>query len=124
MKLVRRWLRESVCLGLAVILFAGWMFGQQSATVQQSPPEKKGPASLPKHKLGPLEISINWRTRAEGWNWFEGKTGNSYYGLWNSLLRLGIGQTGERFDWSIEGVQPSILGLPTDAVVAAPQGQL
>ena len=77
-----------------------------------------------KHKLGPLEISVNWRTRAEGWNWFEGNTGNSDYGLWNSLLRVGIGQTGESLDWFIEGEQPSILGLPDDAVVAAPQGQL
>jgi hypothetical protein len=76
------------------------------------------------HMLGPLEISVNWRTRAEGWYWFEGATGNSEYGLWDSLLRLGIGQTGEHFDWFIEGEQPSILGLPDDAVVAAPQGQL
>ncbi|MFZ0734069.1 MAG: alginate export family protein [Candidatus Sulfotelmatobacter sp.] len=80
--------------------------------------------SSSKHKLGPLEISVNWRTRAEGWNWFQGDTGNSDYGLWNSLLRVGIGQTRENFDWFIEGEQPSILGLPNDAVVAAPQGQL
>ena len=40
------------------------------------------------------------------------------------MLRLGIGQTGEHFDWFLEGEQPSILGLPNDAVVAAPQGQL
>ena len=124
MRFVSRGLRASAWLGFAVILFAGWMFGQQSATVQQSSPEKKESAAPPKHKLGPLEISINWRTRSEGWNWFQGKTGNSDYGLWNSLLRVGIGQTGERFDWFIEGEQPSILGLPNDAVVAAPQGQL
>jgi hypothetical protein len=77
-----------------------------------------------KHKLGSLDISVNWRTRAEGWNWFEGPTGNSDYGLWHSLLRVGIGQTRERVEWFVEGEQPSILGLPNDAVVAAPQGQL
>ena len=82
------------------------------------------PPLTPKHKLGPLEISINWRTRLEGWNWFEGKSGNSDYPFWHSLLRIGIGQTRERFDWFVEGEQPSILGLPDDAVVAAPQGQL
>ncbi|HTW31108.1 MAG TPA: alginate export family protein, partial [Candidatus Sulfotelmatobacter sp.] len=76
------------------------------------------------HKLGPLDISVNWRTRAEGWNWFQGNTGNSDYGFWNSLLRVGLGQTRERVDWFIEGEQPSILGLPDNAVVAAPQGQL
>jgi hypothetical protein len=114
---------------LAVILSAGSVFGQQSPPVPAAPSEqltekKKEPVSPPKHKLGPLEVSINWRTRAEGWNWFEGKTGNSDYGLWDSLLRIGIGQTGEHFDWFIEGEQPSILALPNDAVVAAPQGQL
>jgi hypothetical protein len=55
------------------------------------------PPPPPKHTLGPLEISVNWRTRAEGWYWFEGATGNSEYGLWDSLLRLGIGQTGGTF---------------------------
>ena len=40
------------------------------------------------------------------------------------MLRIGIGQTGEKFDWFAEMEQPSILGLPNDAVVAAPQGQL
>jgi hypothetical protein len=98
-----------------------------STTAPQQPtgtPPLPASAASPKHMLGPLEISINWRTRAEGWNWFEGKTGNSDYGFWDSLLRVGIGQTGEHFDWFLEGEQPSILGLPDDAVVAAPQGQL
>ena len=127
----------------AVVLFSGLMLGQQSpsggqfnvvtvqpterATASSPPlPPSPSPASPPaaKYKLGPLELSVNWRTRTEGWNWFEGSTGNSDYGLWNSLLRVGIGQTQESIDWFIEGEQPSILGLPNDAVVAAPQGQL
>lgn len=115
-----------VCL--AGILSGGWVLGQQSLPTPVAPSEqlteKKEPVLPPKHNFGPLEISVNWRTRAEGWNWFEGKTGNSDYGLWDSLLRVGFGQTGEHFDWFIEGEQPSILGLPNDAVVAAPQGQL
>jgi hypothetical protein len=77
---------------------------------------KTAPVLPPKHKIGPLEISVNWRTRAEGWCWFEGKTGNSDYGFWDSLLRVGIGQSGEHFDWFLEGEQPSILGLPNNAV--------
>jgi hypothetical protein len=127
----------------AAVLVSGVMFGQQSpsvgqldvtpasaprmtsapsATAASSPsPESSTPT---KHKLGPLEISLNWRTRTEGWNWFQGDTGNSDYGLWNSLLRVGLGQTGEHIDWFVEGEQPSILGLPNDAVVGAPLGQL
>jgi len=135
-------LRISECLG-ALLLFSGVTLAQQSPSVSQagvapapaanmtSASSRSAPSapstsstSPAKHKLGPLEISVNWRTRAEGWNWFEGNTGNSDYGLWNSLLRVGIGQTGESLDWFIEGEQPSILGLPDGAVVAAPQGQL
>ncbi len=97
-----------------------------SAPAQQAKatPAQMAAAPPPKHMLGPLEVSVNWRTRAEGWYWFEGATGNSDYGLWDSLLRVGFGQTGKHFDWFVEGEQPSILGLPDDAVVAAPQGQL
>jgi len=131
--------RLAGCL-LVTTFFSGVLAGQQSqvsalatsassslptgaAPAQQSP-EKKAPVVPPKHKICPFEITINWRTRAEGWNWFQGKTGNSDYPLWDSLLRIGIGQTRERLDWYAELEQASILGLPNDAVVAAPQGQL
>jgi hypothetical protein len=110
---------------LAVVLSGGMIFGQQPPpSAQPALPDKNEPVLPPKHKFGPLEISVNWRTRGEGWNWFQGPSGNSDYGLWDSLLRVGFGQTRERFDWFLEGEQPSILGLPNDAVVAAPQGQL
>jgi hypothetical protein len=97
---------------------------RQNAHLDQPKTSASSQASAPKHKIGPFDVSINWRTRAEGWNWFQGDTGNSDYGLWHSLLRVGIGQTRERLDWFVEGEQPSILGLPNDAVLAAPQGQL
>src|SRR5262252_4670051 len=136
-------MKPRIVVSLAVALLSVAMFGQQSSSVAKleavpaidatsanapATPTSPSPAlasnAPAKHKLGPLEISVNWRTRAEGWNWFQGDTGNSDYGFWNSLLRVGIGQTGERFDWFVEGEQPSILGLPNDAVVTAPQGQL
>jgi Alginate export len=123
--------------------FTAWEIRGHDALSQQEPPaapgtpmpspahsqpaeEKDSPQKdlPPKHKLGPLDISINWRTRVEGWNWFEGATGNSDYAFWHSLLRVGVGQRRDSFDWFVEGEQVSILGLPDDAVVAAPQGQL
>ena len=131
-------------LGLGIVLLAGSVFAQNALPASEASSVARTPgdnASAPaagqsakevqpttptpaKPKLGPLDISINWRERAEGWNWFEGKTGNSDYGFWDSTLRLGVGQTLERVDWFLEGEQPSILGLPNNAVVAAPQGQL
>src|SRR6185437_6159795 len=90
-----------------------------------SPQDSKAPMPKPaKHKVGPFDISINWRTRTEGWNWFEGNTGNSSYPFFDSLLRVGVGQTRERVDWFIEGESASILGLPNNAVAPAPLGQL
>src|SRR5258708_18275765 len=93
-------------LCLASILMGGSMFGQQAPPAEPAPAEKKEPVVPPKHKVGPLEISVNWRTRAEGWIWFEGKTENSDYGLFDSLLRGGIVQRAELFTWLLEQVQP------------------
>ena len=89
-------------------------------------PQSSQTASRPaeKHKVGAFDISVNWRTRTEGWNWFQGNTGNSEYPFFDSLLRVGVGQTRERLDWFVEGETVSIVGLPNDAVVPAPQGQL
>ena len=128
---------------LAALLFASSsLLGQQSQAASQlgshpsdieggatspAPPQESKPAKPAKtanHKVGPLDISINWRTRTEGWNWFKGDTGNSDYPLFDSLLRVGVGQTRERVDWFVEGEMASILGLPNDAVAAAPLGQL
>ena len=131
-------MKLGVAASLGIVLFSGVLQAQQSGTVPAQVASAASPAAAPapqspapakaaapaKHKIGPLEISINWRQRTEGWNWFQGNTGNSDYPFWDSLLRVGIGQTGERFDWFVEGEQPSILGLPNNAVVAAPQGQL
>ena len=122
-------------LSLAIALTAIPLFAQQSATPPQAAAGKPvakpaikayvlAPTPPPTHKMGPLQININWRQRTEDWNWFKGNTGNSDYVFWDSLLRIGIGQTGQHFDWYIDGEQPSILGLPNTAVVAAPQGQL
>lgn len=141
--------RPGVWFSVAILLLgAAQMVAQQSPSANTAPsgpvqqaaaPTAAGSAPAPgnpqtpprpvssqpqKHKLGPFEITINWRTRAEGWNWFQGNTGNSDYPLWDSLLRVGIGQTREHLDWFAEMEQASILGLPNDAVVAAPQGQL
>jgi alginate export protein len=135
---------KSVVLGFAVfVLGSNFAIGQQRQTEQPSGSQaqqvaKLGaapPQSLPaptsmtppkenKHKVGPLDLSINWRTRTEGWNWFQGNAGNNEYPFFDSLLRVGIGQTRERVDWFVEGETASILGLPNDAAVAAPQGQL
>jgi len=101
------------------------LFAQQlPAPVVQSQPEKQESAPTAKHKLGQVEVGVNWRARAEGWDWFNGDQGSSNYALAHSLLRIAVGQTKDRFDWQLEAAQATLLGLPTNAVVPAPQGQL
>ncbi len=84
------------------------------------------PAQPPRQGLtiGSVDLTVNWRSRAELWNWFEGGTGNSDYGFGHSLLRVGIGQRRKQADWLVEIEQPAIVGLPDDAVAPAPLGQL
>lgn len=91
--------------------------GAANAQTPAAPP----PPAL---KLGDVNVTINWRSRAELWNWFEGATGNSDYGFGHSQLRVGFGQQHTRTDWFVELEQPTIVGLPDDAVVPAPLGQL
>jgi hypothetical protein len=91
-----------------------------------NPPAKPNPAAPAghSHKWGPLTLTVNWRLRVEGWDWFQPPAGQNAYALEHSLLRVGIGQKTERFEWLVEGAQDAIVGLPSNAVAAAPLGQL
>jgi hypothetical protein len=109
-------------VGLIVLCVAGRsVLAQEPAA---APPSKTEPAPPPALKLRPFDVTVNWRARAEHWNWFEGAAGNSNYTFGDSQLRVAIGQRTDRIDWQVEAEQAAILGLPNDAVVAAPQGQL
>ena len=102
----------AMCLCLMAVLTSGLVWGQQALPAQVSQPDNKTAGPPPVEKIGPFDISVNWRTRAEGWDWFQGNTGNSEYPFWDSLLRVGIGQKREKLDWFIERNKLSILGLP------------
>jgi len=94
------------------------------------------PASTPKpnpnpqtaaeqHKLGPLNLTVNWRFRTEAWDWFEPPAaGQNAYAFEHSLLRIGLGQKTERFEWFVEGAQDAIVNLPTTAILPGALGQL
>ncbi|MGH9742286.1 MAG: alginate export family protein [Candidatus Acidiferrum sp.] len=76
------------------------------------------------YKLGPLTLYGSWRFRTEAWDWFQPSSGQNSYAFEHSLLRLGIGQKRERFEWLLEGAQDAILDLPTHAVLPGAPGQL
>ncbi len=76
------------------------------------------------YEVGPLTVFGDWRFRTEAWDWFQPLSGQNAYAFEHSLLRLGISQKGENFEWLLEGAQDAILDLPTHAVVVGAQGQL
>jgi hypothetical protein len=87
------------------------------------PQPQSAAAPKPVHWHG-LTITGSGRVRAQGWNSFQDVAGDASYGFVESFFRLGIGQARDRWQWQIELNQPTLLGLPKRAVVAAPQGQL
>ena len=102
----------------AALVHSGVARAQSSSEAKPDPPEAND------LKLGPIEISGDWRVRVEGWDWFEPNAGQNAYVFPHSLLRIAISQETERIDWKLEVSQDTIILLPRNAVVAAPQGQL
>jgi hypothetical protein len=88
-------------------------FGQQVAPT--SPSVSKSPVSL----------SAYQRTREVTTAWFTATPNAEVYGYTESLLRIAVAQKRKTFDWQLELTQPSVLGLPKDAVSSvSAQGQL
>jgi len=69
-------------------------------------------------------LSGSLRGRAENWSWFETTNGEGDYTFGALLLRLSLGQKGDRFEWQVEGIFPALIHLPGNAVLPVPQGQL
>ncbi|MDE3164776.1 MAG: alginate export family protein [Acidobacteriota bacterium] len=79
--------------------------------------------SLGAQSAGSLVFSGSLRTRAEVTDWFQGAA-NSDYGYGSMLLRFGVSQQKQGYDWQIEFAAPALLGLPNDAIsTLGAQGQ-
>src|SRR5579864_5657531 len=85
---------------------------------------KPVPTTDSPHKIGPLDLTVNWRFRTEDWDFFQPPSGQSAYGFEHSLLKIGIGQKTEAFEWLLEGAADGIFDLPPSAVQPGRLGQL
>jgi hypothetical protein len=85
---------------------------------------KPAPAADSPHKLGPFDVTVNWRVRMEAWDFFQPPTGQNAYAFEHSLLKIGIGQKREAFEWLLEGAADAIFDLPPSAVQPGRLGQL
>jgi hypothetical protein len=101
-----------------VLFLLGARPGHTQTAVTSLSPASETPPSVSN------DLTVNWRSRAERWDWFEGSQGNSRYAFGHSQLRVAFGQKRDRFDWLFEGEGVAILGLPRDAVAPPPLGQL
>lgn len=72
---------------------------------------------------GGVKVSGSFRSRAEGWNWFEGNANSDY--LYNgNILKLDFAQKRATWEWQLELAVPFLLGMPSNAIAPAPQLQL
>lgn len=71
----------------------------------------------------PIVPIASLRLRVEGWDWFDGGF-EGRYGFGAAHLRVGAARDATRFGWRVEFASPALLGLPTDAILPAPAGQL
>ncbi|HEX4949821.1 MAG TPA: hypothetical protein VFZ34_24360 [Blastocatellia bacterium] len=88
-----------------------------------TPTPTVAPAAAPL-KIGRVTVSGSLRVRAENWDWFETDNADQAYTFGAATLRVALGQNLEKVEWLVEGQAPVFIGLPTNAIAPAPQGQL
>jgi hypothetical protein len=69
-------------------------------------------------------VAGSLRLRFEDWDFFKAQPADSSYGYGASVLRVSLSRQFRSQDWLFEAEQPSLIGLPSQAVAPAPQGQL
>lgn len=95
-------------------------------TAQTTPAPAPNPTPGPAPAAAPdgrITVSASWRARAESWDWFDDSDAGEYT-FGGVLLRAAVAQERRAVGWRAEVAVPVLLGLPDDAVAAAPQGQL
>lgn len=108
--------RHTAALAAAAVIAATGLANPPAARAQGAPPPPPAPS-------GTLQWTATLRTRAESWNWFDAG-GEGRYEFLGSYLRAGLKQQRRGFGWKVELMAPLLLGLPDDAVLPPPQGQL
>ncbi|WP_026443813.1 alginate export family protein [Pseudacidobacterium ailaaui] len=73
----------------------------------------------------PVSVSVYDRARVNAWQWFAAPPETETYGYLENLLRIGMAQHLQHWDWQLELAQPSVLWAPDHAVSpVTAQGQL
>lgn len=86
-----------------------------------APKAAQSPAPI---KIGKVTLSGSVRVRAENWDWYETDRAENAYTFGAAQLRVALSQNLEKVEWLVEGEAPVFMGLPSNAIAPAPQGQL
>ena len=118
-------------LGAMTLLASSFLSAFAQSVAAPANPENAGRAPRPAVqqensplKIGSLTVSGSLKARVENWDWFDTNAADDSYTYGGIVLRLGVGQNKEKFEWFLEGEGPVLIGLPDNAIAPAPQGQL
>jgi hypothetical protein len=75
-------------------------------------------------QLGDVTFTGSLRSRVYFWDWFQAASGENQYQYSGNLLRLNFAEKLTGWDWDAEFAVPFLLGLPSHATDATPQGAL
>lgn len=107
---------RSLRLGvIAAMAFAAPLFSQSAPSAPA--------ASAPAAPAPSVTRSASLRVRAESWDWFDAGSAGEYSHA-HALARVSAARATGRWQWRLEGAVPVLLGLPDDATLPAPAGQL
>ena len=76
----------------------------------------RGQTPQPAPSGHPVHFFVFQRGRGLGWDWFKALQEDNIYGYGESLLRFGLSQTIDRWDWKVEITQGTIIDAPNTAV--------
>src|SRR4051812_163942 len=68
-----------------------------------------------------VTVSGSIRSRVYGWDWFQPDSGDNSYAYSGNILRIGLSQAHESWDWTAEFEAPMLFGLPAGAVAPGVQ---
>lgn len=99
---------KSAVLALAVC--AAWSADGQSTSSGSDP-----------IKLGGITVTGSLRARLYDWDWFQPAAGNNNYAYSGNILRIGLSESLDTWDWNAEFAVPFLLGLPSNSTGTGPQ---
>lgn len=109
---------------LSIVAFKEAAYAQTLAPAAKAAPANAAPAPTPIRIGKNTTLSLSVRTRLESWDYFQGKAGiggdagDGKYNFLGNLVRVGVLNSTPERDLQLEISQPTLLGLPRDAIAS------